>query len=351
MRGLRPTGARLCLSILTLVALAANVSARSEDGGPSAAPMRLKVLYGRHLLFAPLAIANAEGFFRAQGLDVELVHMASTSDATPALATGEIDVGAGMIKIAVFNAIARGAELRIVADKGRYGPGPCVSGAILARPGFLRAENADSPGHLRGARASAPPLSFAEYVLETFVKSRGLALSDLDLKAIQAATTVEALSSGTLDITCLAEPFVTRTVRSGFAVIWKPFREIVPDAQVGMLVYGPALLKRNRDAGLRFMVAYLQGVRQYNLGKTPRNVEIVSKETGLDPEIVRGACWEPIRGDGKINVESVLDFQRWAVGRRVLDAVLPPERFWDPSFVEQAGRTLEAASGKAESGR
>jgi NitT/TauT family transport system substrate-binding protein len=335
--------ARLLAALLALAALSA--------GGAPPERVHLKVLYGRHLLFAPLAIANAEGYFRDQGFDIELVHMTSTSDATPALIRGEIDVGAGMINIAEFNAIARGADLRIVADKGQYGPGPCVSGALVARPEFLRAKSPDSPDHLRGARVSAPRLSFAEYVLETFVNSRGLTLADLDLKAIQAATTVEALSAGALDFTCLAEPYVTRTIRSGRAVVWKPFREIVPNAQVGILVYGPNLLRKNRDAGRRFMVAYLKGVRQYNLGKTPRNVDIVSKETGLDPALVREACWESIRGDGRINVESVLDFQLWAVRRGALDAPLPPEKFWDPSFVEEANRVIEAASGEARKER
>jgi ABC-type nitrate/sulfonate/bicarbonate transport system substrate-binding protein len=116
--------------------------------------------------------------------------------------------------------------------------------------------------------------------------------------------------------------------------------EIVPGAQLATIVYGPTLLEKNRDAGVRFLVAYLQGVRQYNRGKTPRNVEIISKETGLDADLVREACWETIRGDGKINVEGVLDYQRWAVRKGLLDAIVPAEKFWDPSFVEAANKIL-----------
>ena len=88
------------------------------------------------------------------------------------------------------------------------------------------------------------------------------------------------------------------------------------------------------------MVGYLRGVRQYNLGKTPRNVEIISKETAVDPDLLRDACWETIRGDGKINVGSVLDYERWAVRRGLLDAPLPPEKFWDSSFVDAANGML-----------
>jgi NitT/TauT family transport system substrate-binding protein len=325
---------------LLIATLAAGAASRSEAGNPASKRIHLKVLYGRYLSFAPLAIAKAERYFEAQGLDVELVHMTGGGEAVPALLRGELDVGAGMLRPAEFNAIARGAAIRIVADKSHYESGPCVSAAFVARPEFLRAKRPDSPDHLRGARASVTPLSFAEYVLETFLSSKGLRLSDLSVARLQDTVAAEALAEGSLDFYHLAEPLLTRTLRSGRVVVWKPVVEILPGAQLATITYGPNLLTRNRDAGRRFMVAYIQGARQYNRGKTVRNVDIISKETGLDPELVRDACWESIRRDGMINVESVLDFQRWAVRRGVLDAPLPPERFWDPSFLDEANKIL-----------
>lgn len=324
------------LSVLSLAVLAA---------GPSpSARTHLKVLYGRYLTFAPLAIASAEGFFLAQGLDVELVHLTGSTEATPLLLRGDIDVGAGFLKIADFNAISRGASLRLVADKGSFAPETCVSSAFLGRTEFLRTKNPDNAEDLRGARAAATPLSFSEYLLETFVTSKGLRLSDLDVVKLHEAIAAEALINGSLDFQHLGEPFLTRVVRSGRAVVWKSMAKILPGSQIAVIVFGPTLLTKNRDAGRRFMVAYLQGVRQYNRGKTPRNVEIISKETGLEADLVREACWQPIRGDGKINVESVLDFERWAVRRGLLDAPLPAEKFWDASFIESANHILGPAA-------
>jgi len=308
----------------------------------SAAPSRtaLKVTYGRYLTFAPLAIASAEGYFRDQGLDVELVHLTGANEVTPAVIRGDVDVGAGMLKPAEFNAVARGATLRIVADKGHYEAGPCVSAALVVRPGFLQTRNYDRPYHLKRTRFSAATLSFAEYVLDTFLAQKGLSLDDVQRVRLPEASAAAALADGSLDVQHMAEPFLTRAVRSGHAVVWKPVVEILPGAQLATVVYGPTLLEKNRDAGVRFLVAYLRGVRQYNRGKTDRNVEIVSKETGLDADLVREACWESIRGDGKINVESVVEYQRWAVRKGLLDAVVPPGKFWDPSFLDAANKVL-----------
>jgi NitT/TauT family transport system substrate-binding protein len=325
--------------ILLAVSLVAGFGAVRAGDAPLAR-LPLKVLYGRYLSFAPLAIAKAEGDFTAQGLDVELVHMTGSQEATSALIRGELDVAAGMLRPAEFNAMARGVAIRLVADKGHYGAGPCVSAALMARPGFLAKTHPDSPGNLRGARVSATPLSFAEYVLETFVGSKGLRLADLNLVRLPEPAAEAALEKGDLDFQHIAEPYLTRALRSGRVVLWKPVREIVPEAQLATIYYGPNLLKKDREAGRRFMVAYLKGVRQYNLGKTVRNVEIISRETGLDPGLLKEACWETIRADGKINLESVLDYERWAVRRGLLDAPLPPEKIWDSSFVDAANQIL-----------
>ena len=315
-------------AVLTFAAAAASVHAAE----PTPSPVHLKVLYVKYLSFAPLAIAQAEGYFRAQGLDVELVYLAGSTESTPALIRGELDVVAGLIKIGDFNAIARGATLRFVADKGHFEPGPCVSGAFVARSGF-----ADS---LKGARVAAVPLSYVEYALETLLAQKGLRLSDLKLARIHEGLISEAIRSGSLDIGQLTEPDLSRVVSSGRGVVWKPMQEILPGGQLAAIYFGPSLLERNRDAGRRFMIAYLKGVRQYNLGKTARNLDIEASATGLDRDLLARTCWQPIRGDGRINVESVLDFQRWAVRRGALDAPVPPERFWDPSFVDQANEVL-----------
>ena len=329
--------------LLAGLALAGGATFALRGAAPAPVPVRLKVLYVRFLSFAPIAIAQAEGFFRAQGLDVELVTLPESAEATPALIQGELDVVGGMVKIGDFNAITRGAPLRIVADKGGFTDGPCVPAAFVARRGFVDGGSPDRPERLRGARVAVRPLTYPEYLLELQLGRMGLALQDLKVIRIPEAMIGEALGNDSLDVGELTEPNLTRALRSGRSVVWKPVQEIYPGAQLAVLSFGPNLLTRNREAGRRFLVAYLQGVRQYSRGKTARNIELLSKETGLDPELLRQACWQPIRGDGKVNVESVLDFQRWAVRRGALDAVVPVERFWDSTFADEANGILGPA--------
>ena len=330
------------LPLVTLLLLARAPGWAAPPGASASPPalVRLKVVSLRFLSFAPLAIARDEGYFRAEGLDVELVPLVSSADATPSLIRGDLDVVSGVLKVADFNAIARGAALRFVADKDHFEPGACIGSAFVARPGFFDVKGGDGPARLRGARVATTPLHFMEYALETLLGRKGLTLDELKLARLPGNMVAEAFGAGSLDLGQLSEPDLSRVLRAGGAVLWKPVREVLPGAQHSVVAFGPRLLGPDRDVGRRFMVAYLRGVRQYNLGKTRRNLDIVASETGVDRVLLGAACWPSIRGDGKIDVASVIDFQKWAVRRGALDGVVPPERFWDPFFAEEASRVL-----------
>jgi NitT/TauT family transport system substrate-binding protein len=151
------------------------------------------------------------------------------------------------------------------------------------------------------------------------------------------------MAQGTIDLSMASEPWATRHVRTGNAVLWMPYNELVPGEQHVTVVYGPSLLHTNPDAGRRFMVAYLRGVRQYSEGKTERNLEIMAEFSGLDEEFLQAACWYDFYDDGHVNVKSLLDFQQWAVEKGYLDSVVPPDQFYDPSFIDYASQVLGTA--------
>jgi NitT/TauT family transport system substrate-binding protein len=118
-----------------------------------------------------------------------------------------------------------------------------------------------------------------------------------------------------------------------------PAGKIIPDFQFACLVYGPSLLEENPDLGRQFMIAYLAAVRQYNEGKSERNLEILARRTGLDRAFLLRACWPAFRADGRIRTQSIMDFQDWGMSRDFLDRPVAIEEFWDPRFVEEAQRT------------
>jgi hypothetical protein len=107
------------------------------------------------------------------------------------------------------------------------------------------------------------------------------------------------------------------------------------------MYYGPKLMGDNADVGVRFMVAYLKAVQQYNEGPTERNMEILGEANDLDVATLQAMCWPALRADGQINGDSLLDFQAWAVDAGLVETPLVLDQMWDAGFVEAAAAEVE----------
>lgn len=323
------------LAIAVAVGLAAGCG-----GGRRSDSVRVAV--SPFLSYGPLFIAADEGLFAAEGLDVELVVL-SSNDAVAAVAHGDVDVVANLLSAGVFNAMIRGGRLALVADKGREVDGACVANGLIVRSSLLVDGRPPDLASLRGGTLELRRGVVEEYFVEGLLARAGLSLADMQIRRVPWNAKMEALRAGSIDLTAWSEPNLTRAADLGVGTVLAGAGEAMPGEQWAYLLYGRALLDERREVGIRFMSAYLAAVRAYNLGTTPRNVEILARHTGLEEDIVRRACWMAIRDDGRIDVGGVLDFQRWAVTRGYQDRVVPTEVFWDPSFVEEAGRRPRAA--------
>jgi NitT/TauT family transport system substrate-binding protein len=293
---------------------------------------------------APLFIAQEEGYFAEQKIDAEFIPMpASSSALTAALLSGELDVGTGTPRIAEFNAIAHGARIRYVADKGHAQPGECSPGALVVRRDLTGKGGSILPENLRGARARSQAYSYFEFILDKALKTIGLTLSDLELVSLPTALVEDAFAKKQIALSYLAEVDLDRSVKHGHGIVWKSIVEIEPVTQFSILIFGPRLLDKDRELGIRFLCAYLKGVRRYNAGKTPRNVEIIARRIHRDPQDVRDACWTPIRSDGRLVAPDWARYQAWAAERGTLTDRVPLEKLIDSTLAAEASRRIDAS--------
>lgn len=328
--------------VLVFLILVSLLQVETSHGGEQhqPSPVKLKVVCLPYLSYAPIFIAEAEGYFAKQGLEVEFIKMNKTATAVSALIQGKLDVSPGTIWPSQLNAIAHGARIKFVASRNYVAATGRPYAAIIARKDLVKGGQLDSPAQLRGLRISVNPSSYMGYFVAKLLEKAGMTLDDVKTVDLTAPVELEAFRQSTIDIAFAAEPWVTRIVKEGYAVFWMPAGKAIPGFQWGFILYGPTLLDKNPDAGRRFMVAYLKAVQQYNQGKTERNLEILAKYTGLDQQLLKQACWPTLRNDGRINFKSVLDFQEWAIKKDLIDSKVTEEQFWDSSFIEHACQIL-----------
>jgi len=302
----------------------------------------LKVATYRYVSDAPVYIAQEEGYFAEQGLDVELVDFGSSSnEIIPALVAGQLDAAAVGISTSIFNAIYQGNNLKYVADKGFLDPESCVVNAWVAGKQFLESGARANPAMIKGKRVVFAPGGPNEYSMDLLLAQNGLTPADIEPTSIlQSPARVEALRNGSVAVSALAEPWITHAVTSGAGEVWVPFSALMPNFTFGTIVFGATILEDKPEAGTRFMIAYLRGVQQFNQGKTDRNVEIIADFTKTDPEEVKASCWASFKADGTIDTQGMLDFQRWGVEKGYLDGSLELDQFYDPRFVSEAARSI-----------
>jgi NitT/TauT family transport system substrate-binding protein len=307
-------------------------------------PTTLRVLLLPFLSSSPFFIAEEEGYFAEQGLQIEFVRMEKGSQAIPALAQGDLDVVGASVSFSILNAMARGANLKFVAEKGTIGSGECPYDALVARQTLIDAGEVEGPADLQGRLVVIDPTNFEGYYVEKLLNGVNLTLDDIQMVTVPDAVLPEAFEKGTIDLAAISEPSVTRVLQAGHAALWMSAQQVIPDFQFAFVLYGPTLLDANPDAGRRFMVAYLKAVRQHNQGKTERNLEILGKYTDLDRDSLLQACWPAFSDDGQVDARSVLDFQAWGLENEYLESPVSEKQFWDSSFVEYANEELGAPS-------
>jgi len=327
----------LCM-VLPLVACA------SDDTGAERQADKIRAVVPPFLTSAPFYIAAAEGFFAAENLDVEFVRLARYVDGLPALAQGQVDVGVGQLTVSVLNAMSGGARIRAVAGSGHLEPDGCAFMGVVVRQGLFGDGQALDPDLLRGSRARIDLVVPQAYWLDRALQSQGLTLNDLEAVNVPAAAMVDGFIGNSFDIVVPTEPQLTRLARfSDESVLWRSIGETDPGYQVSLVFFGPTLLDERPGIGNRLLIALARGMRQYRLGKTERNLDILEQATQLSREELTAMCWVPIDSDGRVRAEGFAGYQQWAEERGLVDRILTDEEMIDRRFLTAANAASRTA--------
>lgn len=286
---------------------------------------KVRVAFSPHLSWGPLMIAQAEGFFLQEGVEVDFLPVMRSEESIVALAIGDIDVRGGPVLAALLSAVAQGAKIRITAGQGYLAPEGCTYYGIVLRPGL------DTAGAPRIKRMRVSQDGMSRYMVSRMLSKHNVNLNAIETNRLPESMMAMSLQSGAIDAVAASEPTLSRMVKIG--KLWLSGQDALPDFQWGVLAFGERLLFRERDTGIRFVKGYNRGVAQFQKGKTDRNVAIIAEATGETPEIIREACWPTFRLDSRINWESIAEFQAWANVEGLMERTVSRDQAWDSTFV------------------
>jgi NitT/TauT family transport system substrate-binding protein len=265
---------------------------------------------------AGLFIAYEKGYFRDEGLDVELISFKAAPQILPAIATSEVQASGSAVTPALFNAFQSGVTMKVVADKGQVSKG--FGFAAIG----IRADLADSIKDfkdLKGRKFAVPGKGVSSATqLGIALKLGGIEPDEVELIPLGLPEMVAALSNKAIDGATLLEPFVTLAVAKHIAVRWKGMDEFLPfKGQNGVIIYSQKFAQEQPEAARRWMVAYLRATRAY-IGAVVNGTDrdainaILAKRTAVkDPALYAKMAPTGFDPDGRLEMQSLEADQDW----------------------------------------
>ena len=195
----------LIASASTLIAAPALVRAQALDK-----PKLTIAVGGKNLLYyLPLTIAETQGYFKAEGLEVTIADFAGGSQALRAVVGGSADVVSGAFEH-TLNMQAKGQKLRAFALQGRA---PQI--VLGVNPKTM--PNYKTVADLKGKKIGVTAPGSSTNVMANFVLAKaGIKPADVSIVGVGAGSgAVAAMRAGQIDAISNLDPVITLLQRSG----------------------------------------------------------------------------------------------------------------------------------------
>jgi NitT/TauT family transport system substrate-binding protein len=294
---------------------------------------------------AVLFLGVEKGYFKQFGVEPELVFFQAAQPIAVALASGDIEVGATGLTAGLYNIVAGGVKIWVVADKGREWPDHNLT-ALLVRKDLHEA-GARTLRDLKGKKIGITQIgSTFHYNVGRFLEKEGMAPGDVELVPLQSLGAVsDALTARRIDAAATAEPFVSRLESTGAGVTIISTGDSLP-WQIATMMYSDRFAK-DRARAVAFMKGYVNSSRHYfdaviKVKHGPAYDEVVAitaKYTGASPDLIRKGFPYQDR-DGRLMPGDVGKQTAWWFKQGLVKKPVAEEDIVDESFLREALKGL-----------
>jgi NitT/TauT family transport system substrate-binding protein len=217
--------------------------------------------------------AQAMGFFKAAGINVDIQAMTNGAVLSAAVASGALDIGQSNV-VSLSSAHERGIPFVLVAPASLYTSKQPQSALVVA---------ANSPLHvakdLNGKTIAVNGLkTISQLGPEAWIDKNGGTLSTVKFIELPFPAMEDALTSGRVDAALISEPNLTEARAHGLRVLNDVYDSIGPDFLIGAWFTTSAWAKAHPDL-VRKYVAVMQQTAKWANTHHPESAKILEAET------------------------------------------------------------------------
>lgn len=274
----------------------------------------------------PMYVAEQNGYFEAEGLQVELAPVKSPRERDALIQAGEAD---GMLTdlhgVGVLN--KETPQVKIVAKARKaYDDSPIFR--LLAAPG----SEIESAADLAGVKIGVSQNTVIEYITDRMLEGSGLTADQIAVEEITAIPVrFEQLMNGQVQAATLPDPLASGAMAAGAKLI-------VDDSQFtsysqSILAFRVESIAEKRGAIEGFLNAWNKAVADLNT--EPEAYSDLLIEKGRVPESIQGNYQMPPYPEDEITSEDQwADVVDWLLEKDLIEREVPYDEAVDTSFLK-----------------
>lgn len=272
-----------------------------------------------------LFTALEKGYFAAEGLKIELIPgNTSISDTISQLVSGDLDVGIVNFGAAYINARNRNVPAKAIASIYVVNEGESTTGTVI-RKDLIESGRYKSAADLKGLNLAVSALgNTSHYSIMRAAEKAGLKQSDVNIVNMPLPDTLVAMGNKAIDGAFLVEPFITVARGQNIADLKIAEVETSPGLPSLMYVANENLLKKNREAAVRFLAALLRGQRDFREAvakgsDADRMYEILAKHGQIkDIARLKEINLPLVSVNGTYSTKIIDDLQDFLLGQKII---------------------------------
>lgn len=252
----------------------------------------------------PIVIASEKGYFKDEGLKVNIQHFKSAMDRDSALQAGKIDGAVSDILAAAF-AKDGGFDVKITS---------LTNGSYKLLVG--KNSGINSISDLKNKSIAISTNTIIEYSTDSMLEEGGLSLKEVKKIAIpQIPTRLEMLQNGKIDAATLPEPLASEAVKNG-ARLLKATGDM--NINAGVILFTSKAVDTKAEEIKAMYRGYNKAVEYLNKEPISNYIDVLIKESGF-PEDIKDVIKLPKYTKAAFPMDKDVDaVVKWLTGKKLI---------------------------------
>ncbi len=273
----------------------------------------------------PFYIADAQGYFKQQGLTVELVPVSSAAERDQLMATQQIDGELNdLVSTVLFN--AQSPKIKIVRVARTAFPNAAEYWILTNDNSIKTAQD------LKGKDIAISQNSVIEYVTQRLLEKEGLSTADIKTTNVPAIPTrFQILMQGQVAAATLPDPLASLAISQGARIIVDDTKH--PEYSMSVISFRVGVIAQRADDVKKFLAAYDQSIN--DIRTKPDQFRNTLIQQSRVPDALKDKYQFPPFPDPSIPSQAQWDdVVKWAMDKKLITAPVSFDSSVDSGFVK-----------------